>query len=88
MSLHSIARVTFAIFKKSWFTESSLTRDTDGRMPFVALSYRYSDSLQFAKEVYRCTGTLLPPGPLKQVMSLPITDAVYCFSWNFVVLLP
>ncbi len=58
-----IARLTFVIFKKSWFPESLLTWDTDGTIPFVALKCSYSDPLQSAKKVYMCTGTLLTPGP-------------------------
>ena len=63
LSSQIMARPTFVIFKKSWFPESSLTQDSDFTIPFVVLKCcRYFDTLQSAKEVYTCTGTLLPPG--------------------------
>jgi len=69
LSSQVLARLTFERFKKSWFPESSLTQDSDGTIPFVALKCcRYYDSLQSAKEVYTRTGTLLPPGPRKGLM--------------------
>jgi hypothetical protein len=43
----------FMVLEKSWLPESSLTRDSDGTIPLVALKcYRYSDPLKSAKEVY------------------------------------
>ena len=64
MSWQGMARLTFVIFKKIWFPESLPTRDTDGTMQQLAMKCsKFSDILQSAKEVFTCTGTLLPPGP-------------------------